>query len=244
MPTFSHDVPTDPRGPAFPIVRTPPGRPLTAIITSPDLVGCYTHYFKGRTSPCDSPKCHLCAIGDQTFTQPNGTVYHQVQGKNVECDGEACEACMAGVPYRWHAYQSALITHNHLHCLFECTAQAAEKFTEYREAHGTLRGCLFESWRYNSKPNGRILIRTKPADLTGTALPKPPDLIKCLSILWGFPLPELTASKMNPEKKTKELGHNAHEYDIKQESAPKSPKKAKPKTKETLSAVEPQTPVE
>jgi len=244
MPTFTHDVPTDPRGPAFPIVRTPPGRPLTAIVTSPNLVGCYTHYFKGRTTPCDSTPCHLCAIGDQTFTQPDGRVFHQIKGKQVECNGEGCEACLAGVPYRWHAYQSALITENHLHCLFECTAQAAEKFTEYRSAHGTLRGCLFESWRYNSKPNGRILIRTKPADLTGVTLPKPPDLIRCLSILWGFPTPELDAGRINPEKQTPEVGHHAHKPEIGQKTPRKPPKNEKPKTKETLSDVDPQTPVQ
>ena len=174
MPQFSREVPKDPRGSAFPIVRTPANGHLQAIVTSPDLIGCYTHYFKGRTAPCE---------------------------------GKRCEACQAGMPYRWHAYQSALTTKDHLHCLFECTAQAAENFTEYREAHGSLRGCLFQARRLHSRPNGRIIIITKPADLKEIVLPAPPDLISCLSILWGFSTDDITADTKNPEKKTTQAFH-------------------------------------
>ena len=144
------------------------------IITSPDLVGCFTHFHKGRTIPCEQ---------------------------------EACEACKAGIPFRWHAYQSAFVKETALHCLFECTAQAAEHFTDYRAAHGQIRGCQFEARRYNSKPNGRILIRCRPADLTGLYLPDPPDLVKCLGILWGFPADDVVADRINPEKKTRRVTH-------------------------------------
>lgn len=207
MPTFSSDVPIDPRGPAFPIVRTPISRPLTAIVTSPNLVGCYTHYFKGRTIPCEGSGCRLCMEGREPFTNTKGKVVHAIGKQEVECDGPPCEACHAGLPYRWHAYQTVLTSRDHLHCLFECTAQAAENFTTYREAHGTIRGCEFEAWRLHSKPNGRILIRTKPANLTGITLPMPPDLIKCLGILWGFPAPSVQAGRINPEKKTRNVKH-------------------------------------
>ncbi len=172
MPSFSTEVPKDPRGPAFPIVRTPANGALCAIVTSPDLLGCYTHYFKGRTVPCE---------------------------------GEGCEACSNGLPYRWHAYQTCVTSKDHLHCLFECTAQAAENFTEYRKAHGTLRGCFFEAKRMHNKPNGRIIIRTKPADLTEFILPDPPDIINCLSILWGFAREDVTAPSINPNKATRQV---------------------------------------
>jgi len=169
MPVFSSEVPKDPRGPAFPIVRTPTAKPLIAIVTSTDLVGCFTHFFKGRTMPCE---------------------------------GDGCEACESGLPYRWHAYQSVLTQKDHLHCLFESTAQASENFTEFRDAHGTLRGCLFEASRLHQKPNGRIIIRTKPADLKDINLPRPPDIVKCLSILWGFSTAAVSVDSINPEKKT------------------------------------------
>lgn len=174
MPTFSRHVPDDPRGPAFPIMRTPANKPLVAIITSDDLVGCYTHFYKGRTVPCDAPDC---------------------------------EACRENLPYRWHAYQSAYITTNGIHFLFECTAQAAEHFTDYRDMHNSLRGCLFEAKRMHGKHNGRVLVRCKPADLVAVRLPKAPDLIKCLAILWDFPIDDVTAGRVEPEKKTKTVRH-------------------------------------
>lgn len=207
MPQFSRDVPVDPRGPAFPILRTPPGRSISAIITSPDLIGCFTHYYKGRTVPCEGTGCRLCLNGDTPTTDDLGVTTHGAGKHKILCDGPACEACHDGLPYRWHAYQSAYVTSTSLHCIFECTAQAAEHFTDYREAHSSLRGCHFEARRYNSRPNGRILVRCTPANLTGIILPKPPDLVKCLAILWGFPAPHVQPGKINPEKKTRNVTH-------------------------------------
>lgn len=60
MPNFTNRPPTEPRGPAFPIRRTPTGKPLVAIITCDDLTGCPTHYYKGRTQPCSAPDCEAC----------------------------------------------------------------------------------------------------------------------------------------------------------------------------------------
>ena len=57
MPGWSTEVPANPRGPAYPLLRTPPNKPLIAIITSADLIGCYTHYYKGRTVPCEGDNC-------------------------------------------------------------------------------------------------------------------------------------------------------------------------------------------
>jgi len=207
MPTFTHDVPADPRGPSFPIVRTPLGRPLIAIVTSPDLVGCYTHYYKGRTIPCEGSGCNLCLDGQEPTTGKSGNPVHVVNKIEIECQGPPCPACQDGLPYRWHAYQSVLNQKDHLHCLFECTAQAAENFTDYRQAHGTIRGCEFQAQRLNNRPNGRIIIQTRPANLTGITLPKPPDLVNVLSILWGFSSKEVQPGRIDPEKKTRNVTH-------------------------------------
>lgn len=172
MPKWSNEIPIDPRGPAFPIIRTPPFKPLTATVTSEDLIGCFTHFYKGRTTPCDAP---------------------------------TCSACADGMPFRWHAYMSAYDSAQGLHFLFECTAQAADTFVEYRDAYGTLRGCCFQARRLGGKVNGRILIKTKPAKLDNVRLPQPPNIIACLSILWDLPTSELDASKRNPEKNTTQI---------------------------------------
>lgn len=167
MPTFSDTPPLDPRGPSFQIVRTPTGQPLVGIITSDNLVGCYTHFWKRRTMPCER--------GD-------------------------CEACRSGIPFRWHAYQSTYLAKSHAHVIFECTAQASERFVEYREAHGTIRGCYFTASRMNYAPNARIIINCRPADLREIILPKPPDIVKCLAILWDFPIGDVKADRIGTKK--------------------------------------------
>lgn len=172
MPNWTHDVPDEPRGHALPIRRTPSNRPLQAIITSPDLIGCYTHYWRGSTVPCQ---------------------------------GETCPACSEGMPFRWHAYFSAVDVYNNLHFVMEVTAIAAKHFTDYRDLHGTLRGCHFIAKRWNNRPNGRILIQTKPADLAQHHLPNPPDLAKCMAIIWSLPADDVLTQNLSPENRTKQV---------------------------------------
>lgn len=172
MPNWSHDIPDSPKGAALPIRRTPASKTLEAIITSPDLIGTYTHFYKGSTSPCS---------------------------------GSKCDACLNGTPYRWHAYVTAVDAFTNLHFIFEITALGAEFLTAYRDHHMTLRGCHFKSKRWNNRPNGRILIQTKPADLGERQLPKAPDLKKCMAILWSLPEAEVVDGVRNPETKTQAI---------------------------------------
>lgn len=173
-PRYTTDVPADPRGPSFPILRTPAYKPLIAIVTSEDLIGTFTHYFHGRTTPCD---------------------------------GDGCPACHDGLPYRWHAYQSAYNPENAMHFIFECTAQAAETFVQYRENGITLRGCKFQAIRLGGKPNGRVMIKTMTADLTQIALPKPPDLTKALAILWNLPDTDVEVRGRDAQNRTGRVRH-------------------------------------
>jgi len=172
MLNWTSDVPEPAAGHALPIRRTPPSKTLEAIITSPDLIGTNTHFYKGSTSP------------------------HQ---------GPDCEACLNGVPYRWHAYMTCVDVFTNLHFIFEVTALAAAFLVAYRDHHGSLRGCHFKAKRWNNKPNGRILIQTKPADLGERQLPQPPDLKKCMAILWSLPETEVEDGAYNPENRIAQL---------------------------------------
>lgn len=154
MPNWSTQVPDDPRGQGLPLVRTPAGRSLLAIVTSPDLIGCDTHFWGGHTVPCTKPDC---------------------------------EACQAGIAYRWHAYLSAFNPHDGLHFIFEITAQAAEKFAEYRAEHRTLRGCQFEAYRWKQRKNGRVMLKLVPSAMPSAALPNAPDLRRVMAIIWRLP---------------------------------------------------------
>lgn len=156
MPTFSNVPPADPRGPALQLVRTPTHVAFKAIVTSDDLLGCFTHFWRGRTLPCD--------VDD-------------------------CEACRQGMPFRWHAWVSCWTPKPARHLLFEMTAQAAETFVQYRDANEGLRGCEFTAWRPSRKPNGRVYVTTRKGPLFDHQLPKAPNLIQCLSIIWHVALP-------------------------------------------------------
>lgn len=158
MPQFSHAPPADGRGLSLPLRRCPPRGALVAVITSDDLIGCPTHFYGGRTVPCDA---------------------------------ERCLPCQEGVSWRWHGYVSAYLMKAKLHFLFEMTARCAEVLIQYRRAHGTLRGCLFEATRHSQTANGRVYIQTRPIDLEGIPVPDPPDLPKLLSMIWNVPAPNV-----------------------------------------------------
>lgn len=165
MPKYSNTPPNDPRGYALPIVRTPAGRKFQAIITSEDLIGCNTHFWGGKTVPCEAPDC---------------------------------EACKNGMPYRWHAYCSAVLHPQGLHVIYEVTALAAEALVTFRHSNGTLRGCAIEAYRWKGSANGRVIIKCERTSRTLDSLPKPPDLIHCLSIIWQLPDKDLTPVHHSP----------------------------------------------
>jgi hypothetical protein len=112
---------------------------------------------------------------------------HFYGGHTVPCEKPECKPCTEGIPFRWHAYVGALDQRTKLHFIFEVTAQAARSFIEYRDAHGTLRGCLFEACRLHARPNGRVILQTKPAPVEHIRLPSEPDLIRCLQVIWQLP---------------------------------------------------------
>ena len=155
MPIYTNSPPDDPRGHALTLMRVPANGSFSAIITSPDLIGCQTHWFGGRTVPCDSTQC---------------------------------KACEEGVPWRWHAYVSALLGGSRQHVLLEFTAQAAETLVNYRTAHETLRGCYIKAKRHRNRHNGRVLLHCEPHSLEGIALPDAANLPNVLSIIWNLPI--------------------------------------------------------
>lgn len=63
MYDFQNEPPEEGNHHSLPLVRTPTNRPIAGIITSPDMVGTQTHFFHGRTIPCDSEECPACSEG-------------------------------------------------------------------------------------------------------------------------------------------------------------------------------------
>lgn len=63
MPNWSTQPPAHAAAVALELRRTPGGRPLTLVSLDDDIIGCPTHYYRGRTTPCTNPTCDACAEG-------------------------------------------------------------------------------------------------------------------------------------------------------------------------------------
>ena len=66
MPTFSHKLPSSNSGNGYDLRRTPPDRPLLAVVTSEDFFVCETHYWGGKTVPCEGEACKACEANSPT----------------------------------------------------------------------------------------------------------------------------------------------------------------------------------
>lgn len=60
---FTSSPPPDPRGNSLPLMRCHASKPIRGIITTEQMFGCRTHFFHGRTLPCDDKSCPACDDG-------------------------------------------------------------------------------------------------------------------------------------------------------------------------------------
>lgn len=198
MPTWRNELPLEAKHMGFDLRRTPNTGALHAIITSDDFLVCDTHYFHGRTTPCERPG-----------TDKDGKHY-----------GEACPACAEGIPYRTHVYLSGFDPKRNEHFICEFTSHAAKALDEYRKASGTVRGCIIYATRPKGLKNSMVVIETNTANLAKVKLPEAPDLKKALSVIWRIPQPALEEdSNGNGRKKLKVNGKKIRNMDTQKDNA-------------------------
>lgn len=123
---------------------------------------------------------------------------HYINQRTIPCETPTCESCEAGIGWRWHGYLAVVVDATKETVLFECTARAAEAFRAYHQLHGTLRGCHFKAVRLNQRPNGRVLIQAKPADLANVNLPTAPNVQQLLCHIWNIPPSQVEARDAKP----------------------------------------------
>jgi hypothetical protein len=165
MPTYRTSLPPQGKHQGFDLKRTPEIGSLQAIVTSEDLLVCDTHFFHGRTTPCER------VLNDE--------------GKTI--DDTQCAACVDKIAYRCHVYVSAFDAKKLEHFIFECTSNAAKSLEEYRNATGTLRGCVIYSVRPKGLKNSKVVIETSTVNLAKVKIPPAPDLIRALAVIWRLP---------------------------------------------------------
>jgi len=66
MPTFSSAPPETDRPKNLKLIRTPIKGQLQAMVLSDEICGCSTHFWGGRTVPCEAPNCPACDDGSPT----------------------------------------------------------------------------------------------------------------------------------------------------------------------------------
>lgn len=173
MPTYRTTLPSVKRHQGFDLRRTPTTGAIHAICTCDNLIVCDTHFWHGRTTPCER------------ITNEEGATI----------DDSPCPACREKLSYRTHAYVSCFDAKSHEHFIFECTDHAARPLQDYFVANTTLRGCIFNATRPKGTPNGKVVIQTNTANLQRVILPQPPDLIMALAVIWRLPLTGLATDK-------------------------------------------------
>lgn len=133
-------------------------------------------------------RCPPIGTFSGVITSPDliGTATHFWHGRTVPHEEEDCKACLDGLPWRWHAWVSVLKATTREHLLFEMTAAASKPLTTFRDANGSLRGCCIIASRPSRRPNGRVIITTDTMDLTNVQMPKEPNLVKALAIIWNI----------------------------------------------------------
>lgn len=65
MPQWSSEPPSLPLVRPLPLMRTPVGKGIGGTITCDGILGCPTHYWGGRTVPCEAEECAACNAGQR-----------------------------------------------------------------------------------------------------------------------------------------------------------------------------------
>lgn len=60
MPRWTRVPPETPIIQTLPLRRTPPSKPMIGLITCRSFIGTYTHFYQGRTAPCEEEDCEIC----------------------------------------------------------------------------------------------------------------------------------------------------------------------------------------
>lgn len=172
MPVFRDSIPSVAREHGWSLERTPTHGALTGIITCESFLVCDTHYYRGRTVPCE----RIC----------------NEQGDTI--DDSPCAACKDKIGFRTHVYCSVFDVKKRVHFIFECTTNAAKTLQDYKLACGTLRGCIIHCTRPKGTSSSKVFIETNTANLLKQPLPNPPDIERALCVIWRIPLNALEPS--------------------------------------------------
>ena len=93
MIKWSHSVPEEARKKSYTLKRCPTAGKLTGIVTVENLCGCYTHWYGGKTIPCQAPYCEPCKTGTPKRWHSYLAAWNAKTGEEFlfECTGQGAE---------------------------------------------------------------------------------------------------------------------------------------------------------
>lgn len=100
MLQFSNEPPIESTRAAFRMLRTPTRGKLELYILSNDLLGCWTHFFGGRTVPCTGEDCEACKAGS------SGRWHGYVSAVEVKTHERVIFECTASAAEHLAAYRA------------------------------------------------------------------------------------------------------------------------------------------
>jgi hypothetical protein len=83
MPDWSNTPPTCPHDMQYRLIRAPAARSLHCVMLAEKPIGCPTHYWKGRTMPCETANCEPCQLGIPWRWHSYTPI--QIWGSNEKC---------------------------------------------------------------------------------------------------------------------------------------------------------------
>lgn len=97
MLQFSHQPPLEATRYAMRLLRTPTAGKLHLVVTSDQMLGCWTHYYSGRTNPCTGPGCEPCEHGASSRWHAYLSAYDPPTDEHLlfECTAAAAEVFAA-----------------------------------------------------------------------------------------------------------------------------------------------------
>lgn len=123
---------------------------------------------------------------------------HFVGQRTIPCESPNCDSCDTGIAWRWHGYVLLVVDTTQEVVIFECTARSSQAIAAYFQRYATTRGAHLKAVRSPPKPNGRVLIQCKPADLEKVTLPKAPPVEKLLCHIWNLPENQVGVTDCTP----------------------------------------------
>lgn len=112
---------------------------------------------------------------------------HFANHRTQPCEEKDCPHCLAGYPARPHAYLSFISRANDRQYVLELTGLAANTVHDAMKRYGRLRGLLFNAYRKQKRPNGRVEIELAPDPAGEERLPPPVEIRRFMAMLWNLP---------------------------------------------------------